>query len=227
MVKLSVIETEELFKSLASEVPDVDDPRLINYWKIVDDKQVYIEGWCSKCFAGTGLGEYETQGKLNYAKDLTPQILDRKVQERGLKLLEGRFVETPDKDFIYGVTIGVFSKENPLVEVRFLKDVPSFLGLNGKERGPFKKGHVYALEKEAASTYVKLGQAEYVRKEAMKPTLKELFTGATLESYLEAARVKPLLAEEMEKSAVEKWRLRSKAEGLVKEIREEREKHGL
>ena len=116
--------------------------------------------------------------------------------------------------------------ENPFVEVRFLTDVPESTGLNGAKYGPYAKGHVYALPKANADFYVKRGQAEYVREEVTKPTLKELFTGATLESYLEAARVKPLLAEEMEKSAIEKWRLRLKAEELLREIREEKARHG-
>jgi hypothetical protein len=116
--------------------------------------------------------------------------------------------------------------ENPFVEVRFLTDVPESTGLNGAKYGPYEKGHVYALPKANADFYVKRGQAEYAREEVTKPTLKELFTGATLESYLEAARVKPLLAEEMEKSAIEKWRLRLKAEELLREIREEKARHG-
>ena len=110
-VKKTHHSNDEPFKSLASEVPDVDDPNRINYWKTIGDKQVYIEGWSSKCFAGTGLGEYEAEGRLNYARDLTPQILDKKAKEKGLKLVEGQFIETPDKDFVYGVTIGIFVQE--------------------------------------------------------------------------------------------------------------------
>jgi hypothetical protein len=123
-------------------------------------------------------------------------------------------------------------KSNPehrlgFVEVRFLMDVPETLGLNGTRTGPFEKNAVHVFPEDTASFYVKRGQAEYVREEATKPTLKELFSGSTLDSYLEAARVRPLFAEEMRKSATEKWFLRSKAETLIKQIKEERGKHGL
>jgi len=117
--------------------------------------------------------------------------------------------------------------ENPHIEVRFIVDIPESTGLNGTKQGPFFRGRLYALPKELADFYVKMGQAVLERKEAGKPTLRELFSGATLDSYIEATRTKPLLAEEMEKSAVEKWQLRVKAEGLVKEIREERAKRGV
>jgi len=117
--------------------------------------------------------------------------------------------------------------ENPFVEVRFLTDMPESTGLNGIKQGPFFRGRLYALPSDIANFYVKMGQAVYEREEATKLTLKELFSGATLDSYIEAARTRPLLAEEMEKTAVKKWRLRAEAEKLVREIREEKAKHGL
>lgn len=98
-------------EKLAMEVPDVDDPREINYWREIEDRVYYIEGWCEQCYAGTGLGSYETEKKINYARDLTPMILEKKAKERGLELVEGRFIETPDKDFIFGVTMGAYKKQ--------------------------------------------------------------------------------------------------------------------
>jgi len=179
--------------------------------------------------------ETETGGKTVYVEKIGEEKIDATLQLWRVTL------EVPGVERVHHSDMS----ENPFVEVRFLTTVPAYTGLNGtrwtQEQieeaklvgvvpeirwSPYEKGHVYALPKANADFYVKMGQAEYVRKEAVKPTLKELFTGATLESYLEAARVKPLLAEEMEKSAIEKWRLRSKAEELVKEIREEKTKHG-
>jgi hypothetical protein len=106
---------DEPLKSFADEVPDVNDPNRINYWKTIDGKQVYMEGWSEKCYAGTGLGEYDTEGKLNHARDLTPQILAKKAKEKGLRLLKGEFIETPDKDFVYGVTVGIFVQESLVI----------------------------------------------------------------------------------------------------------------
>ncbi len=96
------------YEAIASEVPDTNNPAKINYWLDIGKYKVYVEGWCDKCFAGTGIGEYETQAKLNYAEDLSPQIFEKKQMRTSRKFLEGRFIETPDKDFIVGVTIGVY-----------------------------------------------------------------------------------------------------------------------
>ncbi|MFQ6064277.1 MAG: hypothetical protein ACE5L6_02260, partial [Candidatus Bathyarchaeia archaeon] len=101
-------------RALANEVPDVDDPARINYWKTIDNKQIYLEGWCDKCYAGTGIGYYQTDAKINYAIDLTPRILKKKAAEKGLKLLKGRFIETPEKNFLVGVTVGVYTKKPTL-----------------------------------------------------------------------------------------------------------------
>ena len=161
--------------------------------------------------------ETETGGKTVYVEKIGEEKINATLQLWRVTL------EVPGVERVHYSDMS----ENPFVEVRFLTDVPESTGLNGAKYGPYEKGHVYALPKANADFYVKMGQAVHERKEAGKPSLKELFSGATLDSYLEAARVKPLLAEEMEKYAVEKWRLRSRADGLAKEIREERVKHGL
>jgi len=116
---------------------------------------------------------------------------------------------------------------DPLVEVHFLRDIPVSTSLTGQKVGPYEKGHVYALQKETADFHVRMGDAEYTRVEATKPSLKDLFSGATLDVYLEAQKSRPLVAAEMNRQALERWRLRSKATDLGKEIQGEREKHGL
>lgn len=93
------------------KVPDINEPRRLSYWTRKGDKIIYIEGWCDKCLLGTGFPPIERGGtfeKLMYLEDLTPKILEAKAKERGLKILRGGFVETPDKTYLYGVTWGVF-----------------------------------------------------------------------------------------------------------------------
>jgi len=104
------------------------------------------------------------------------------------------------------------------VEVRFLRDVPSIVGVDMKTYGSFIKGRVYAIPKENARILLKQGLAVATRKEAKKPTLKEMFKGEVLSPYIEAARVRPLVEEEDEclKRATEK------VEKVLKEIREAR-----
>jgi hypothetical protein len=113
------------------------------------------------------------------------------------------------------------------IEIRFLADMPESIGLDGTHTGPFKKNMTYVLPRETADFYVKMGQAEFIREEPSKPTLKELFTGVTLETYLEAARTRPLVAQEMESQALKRWTLRVKAVDLSKQIQKERENHGI
>lgn len=79
------------------------------------------------------------------------------------------------------------------VEVRFLKNAPAVIGSDLKTYGPFIKGRVYALPKANALIFLKQRVAVATRKEAKKPTLKEMFKGEVLEPYLEAARVRPLV----------------------------------
>ena len=81
------------------------------------------------------------------------------------------------------------------VEVRFLKDAPKIVGSDMKVHGPFYKGRVYALPKANARSFLKQGMAVATRKEAKKPTLKEMFKGEVLDGYVEAVRVKPLFPE--------------------------------
>lgn len=104
-------------KKLIDTVPDVDDPSKINYWVTVGDKEIYLEGWADKCLAGTGfppMEDGEWDAKIDYIKDLTPGILERKAKERGLEFISGGFVEKTDEDYpehLYGVTYGIYRKK--------------------------------------------------------------------------------------------------------------------
>jgi len=108
--------SKKKLKELIEGVPDENDPDVINYWKdIGGGKLVYLEGWCDECLAGTGFplmaeGGYEQ--KLAYIRDMTDIVLSRpeEIKEKGLKLLEGGFVETPDAENLYGVTYGIYDK---------------------------------------------------------------------------------------------------------------------
>lgn len=108
-------EVEEEIK----KIPDVNDPRRINYWVQKGNRWIYIEGWCDKCLLGTGFPSMEKGGtfdKVVYMEDMTPKILEAKAKERGLKLLRGGFAETEDKENLYGVTWGVFEAAKPAAQ---------------------------------------------------------------------------------------------------------------
>lgn len=101
------------------KVPDVNDPRRINYWVQKGDKIIYIEGWSDKCLLGTGFPSMEKGGtfeKVMYMEDMTSKILEAKAKEKGLKLLRGGFAETEGKENLYGVTWGVFEAAKPAAQ---------------------------------------------------------------------------------------------------------------
>jgi len=109
------------------------------------------------------------------------------------------------------------------VEVRMLKDVPPITGSDMKTYGPFRKGCVYAIPKANARVFLKHGVAVATRKEAEKPTLKELFKGEVLNGYVEAAKVKPFVEEEEEMEEADEEtvkKAREKVERLLEKIRE-------
>jgi hypothetical protein len=94
-------------------IPDVDDPDVINYWQSIGDEEVYLEGWSDKCLAGTGFPKMEAGGtseKVDYIRDLTRDILERKGREKGLTLIEGGFIELDEAENLYGITYGVYRK---------------------------------------------------------------------------------------------------------------------
>jgi len=81
------------------------------------------------------------------------------------------------------------------IEVRFLKDTAAIVGTDFKTYGPFKKDDVAALPSENAKIFIKMGIAERRYAAPREPTLKEMFKGAVLTPYIEAAKVRPLEGE--------------------------------
>lgn len=108
---------QEEVEALILGVPDVNDPDLINYWRQVGDKWIYLEGWADACLAGTGFPPMEEGGtseKLAYMEDLTPRILEKRATDnsinRRLRLIRGGFRELEEAGYLYGVTWGVYQE---------------------------------------------------------------------------------------------------------------------
>ncbi|KKK58419.1 hypothetical protein LCGC14_3044620, partial [marine sediment metagenome] len=113
---LSTQEKAQIDK-LIEAVPDVNDTLAINYWVDMGDKAVYLEGWCDKCLAGTGFPDITEGGwtnKIEYMVTLTNETIPRKAREKGYELIEGGFRQFPagDRAWLYGVSWGVFSKQD-------------------------------------------------------------------------------------------------------------------
>jgi len=76
--------------------------------------------------------------------------------------------------------------------VRFIRSHERFMGADGQIYGPYKEGQVAVIPVPNANLLEKQGFVERVRKEAEKPTLKQIWKGESLMGYIEAARVRPL-----------------------------------
>lgn len=106
--------TERKLRELIDQVPDLDAPEVLSYWVQVGDKMVYLEGWSDKCLIGYGFPPIEKgnhEEKIARIEQLTQEMLPRKAKEKGLRLVRGRFVETPDAINLYGVSYGIYQKE--------------------------------------------------------------------------------------------------------------------
>jgi len=127
-ISVLTVEEKNLIDDLIEEVPDENDTRVINYWQIVGDKEVYLEGWCDKCLEGMGYppmegGEWDS--KIDHMVNDTKRTLIAKqtegalspvyiVEKLPLTLIEGGFreFEAGDRGWLYGVSWGVY-KEKP------------------------------------------------------------------------------------------------------------------
>jgi len=171
--------------------------------------------------------------RIGRGEELDPPMLDYSRMFRGFPSHEGRHrALVAYRRGIKRIPVLVFGKEgsNPstvFVEIRMLKDAPHIVGSDMKTYGPFKKDGVYAIPKENARIFLKLGLAVATRREAKKPTLKELFKGEVLNGYVEARKVKPLVEEEKEEVTpymeekipliLSKLRAMQKITGMVRE----------
>lgn len=93
------------------EIPDINNPSKMSKWVKEKDDYVYIEGFCDKCLAGTGFPKMKnggTQQKLNYIEDLMSEILLKKANEKGFKLINSKFIELEVAENLYAIIIGKF-----------------------------------------------------------------------------------------------------------------------
>lgn len=108
------------------------------------------------------------------------------------------------------------------VEIRMLKGAPAIIGSDMNVYGPFIEDRVYAIPKENARIFIKTKMAVATRKEAEKPTLKEMFKGEVLTPYIEAALVKPLVETDEEKVIEMKKRLLQRIKVVKEGVAEEK-----
>lgn len=104
-------------QAIIKSIPDSDIPSEIHKVESIGDKIIYIEGWCDRCFYNYDVDEYEDRDeKIQIAEDLTykrlkgvPQLPQHYKEFSGKELVEYKFIELPDNDLLYGLSVGIYA----------------------------------------------------------------------------------------------------------------------
>lgn len=98
--------------SIVDSIPDSDIPSETNIIQEIGDKLIYTEGWCDRCFSNYDLDSREEM--VNFARESTEmrlkQIpnLPQYRRFRGKKLIDWKFIELPDNEINYCLSIGIY-----------------------------------------------------------------------------------------------------------------------
>ena len=100
-------------KNIIDEIPDSDIPMETNIIKKIGDEIIFIESWCERCF--TNYDVYDREEMVDLAKKLTHKRLDiipnlPQYSEifKGKKLVDWEFMELPENDVNYALSIGLY-----------------------------------------------------------------------------------------------------------------------
>ncbi|MFX1367641.1 MAG: hypothetical protein ACFFAY_03480 [Promethearchaeota archaeon] len=96
---------------VANLVPDIPKPSEIMAEIRGKNRVLWLEGWCDGCIADAGFpakGEGMLQEKLDYIREITPEFLEKRARNKGMKVQWWGFLPLDDKEFLYGVSWGVF-----------------------------------------------------------------------------------------------------------------------
>ena len=100
-------------QSIIDSIPDSDIPRETNIIKEIGDKIVYVEGWCDRCFSNYDV--YDRDDMVQMAKEIgesrlrqIPSLPQYKKRFSGKKMIDYKFVELPDNEINYCLSIGIY-----------------------------------------------------------------------------------------------------------------------
>jgi len=98
--------------SIIDSIPDSDIPSETNLIQQIGDKWIYTEGWCDRCFSNYDVDDREE--KVNIAKELTEKRLKQVPNLpqynslRGKKLIDWKFIELPQNEINYAISVGIY-----------------------------------------------------------------------------------------------------------------------
>ncbi len=109
----SMPSVDEIILLVAELVPDVPIPSNLFAEIKGKDKILWLEGWCDGCIAGKGFppkGKGMLQEKLDHIRETTPEFLQSRAKESGMVVRWSGFLPLQDKEYLYGVSWGIFTK---------------------------------------------------------------------------------------------------------------------
>jgi hypothetical protein len=99
-------------QSIIDSIPDSDIPSETNLILEIDDKIIYTEGWCDRCFSNYDV--YDRDEMVELAKKLTPERLENIPKQpqykrfRDKKLIDWKFIELDENNVNYALSIGIY-----------------------------------------------------------------------------------------------------------------------
>ena len=103
-------------ESIISSIPDSDVPSETSIIRQIGDKVIYTEGWCDRCFSNYDLDSREEM--VDWARNHTLDLLKsqphlpQNKQLHGKKLIDWKFIELPENEVNYCVSIGIYQQIN-------------------------------------------------------------------------------------------------------------------
>jgi hypothetical protein len=105
---------ESELSDLIKSIPDSDIPSQTNIITKIDDKIIYIEGWCDRCFSNYDV--YDRDEMVEMAKELGEKRLKNiplqpQYRKRfdGYELEDNRFYDLCDNSYNYCLSVGIYT----------------------------------------------------------------------------------------------------------------------
>ena len=99
--------------NIINQIPDSDIPSQTNIITEVDNKIIFTEGWCDRCFVNYNLEDLDSM--IDFARTSTekrmsqiPNLPQYRDILYGKKLVDFYFYELPNNSVNYALSVGVF-----------------------------------------------------------------------------------------------------------------------
>lgn len=98
--------------SIVDSIPDSDVPSETNIIQQIGDKWIYTEGWCERCFSNYDLDGREEM--VDWARNETKRLLEKQPNLpqnkmlRNRELVDWKFIEFPENEVNFGLSIGIY-----------------------------------------------------------------------------------------------------------------------